>query len=142
MINEILRRHKGGILDGGVPNPPLDVVCQLVGKATASITPNVQRKGFRNTGLTLAIDGSEDGDLSPDLRKLFKDHGQDLTVRDEDIARFNNPQPVEEKSKVAQAFEILCADAAKAKEEEFEFDEDFDFDFKPSKKKKQKREER
>ena len=140
MIQEILRRHKEGVLDGGVPNPDLGVVCQLVSKAAMSITPNVQRKGFRSTGLTLAIDGSEDHDLSPELRKLLRDHGEDLTLRPEDISRFTSPEPTEAKSKVAQVFEILCADALKAKEQEFEFDENFDFNFKPAKKKK--REER
>ena len=119
MIQEILRRHREGVLDGGVPNPSLETICQLVSKAAESITPNVQRSSFRNTGLTLPIDGSADHQLSPDFKTLLDNHGQDLSARPADIARFSNPQPTETKSAIAQAFEILCADAQKAKQEEF-----------------------
>ena len=72
MIGEILNRHRDGTLEGGIPNPSLGDICQLVSKAAASITPNVQRRAFTNTGLTLPVDGSEDGALSPELKKLFR----------------------------------------------------------------------
>ena len=120
MIQEILRRHREGVLDSGVPSLSLITVCQLVSKAAESITPNVQRRSFRNTGLMLPIDGSTNHELSSDFKKLHDNHGQDLTVRPEDIARFNNPKPTETKSGIAQAFQILCADAQKAKQEEFD----------------------
>ena len=94
MINEILERHRNGTLSSGVPNPTLEVVCQLLSKAAAAVTPNVQRRAFKNTGLTVAVDGSEDEELSANLKKLFRDHGQDLVVRPEDEARFSSTQPL------------------------------------------------
>ena len=72
MIEEIISRHRDGILEDGVPNPTLEVVCGLVAKAAKAITPAVQRRAFRNTGVTLAVDGSEDDDMCPSLKDLFQ----------------------------------------------------------------------
>ena len=117
MINEILGRHREGTLAGGVPNPSLPVMCQLVGKAALAITPNIQRRSFRNTGVTLNIDGSEDDELSPNLKKLFLDHNQDLLLRPEDIKRFTS-QPANKPS-FAKIFKQLCFDGKKEKPKEF-----------------------
>lgn len=119
MIGEILNRHRDGTLEGGIPNPSLGDICQLVSKAAASITPNVQRRAFTNTGLTLPVDGSEDGALSPELKKLFAEHGQDLLLRPDDLARFSSTEPASSKPAVSKIFEVLCGDAQNFKQEEF-----------------------
>ena len=119
MIKEILERHGNGTLEMGIPNPTLEVVCQLLSKAAAHITPNVQKRSFKNTGLTVAVDGSEDDQLSPNLKKLLRDHGLDLVVRLEDEARFINTQPITTTPTIAKIFQVLCGNAEKAKEEEF-----------------------
>ena len=106
MINKILSRHREGNLAGGVPNPSLPVMCQLVGKAALAITPSLQRRSFRNTGVTLNVDGSEDDELSPNLKKLFHDHNQDLQLRPEDIERFRSQSA--SKPSVAKIFQQLC----------------------------------
>lgn len=117
MIKEILSRHREGNLAGGVPNPSVSVMCQLVGKAALAVTPSVQRRSFRNTGVTLNVDGSEDDELSPNLKKLFLDHNQDMQLRPEDIARFRS-QP-SNKPSVAKIFKGLCFAGKKLKTEEF-----------------------
>lgn len=118
MINEIVSRHKDGILDNGVPNPSLDVVCSLVSKASNAITHAVQRRSFRDTGLTLAVDGSEDDELCPAVKDLFRKHNQDPKLYDGDLSRFMSHQEPA-KSTIPKVFEILCADASKLKTEEF-----------------------
>ena len=118
MIDEIVSRHKDGILDNGVPNPSLDVVCGLVSKASKAITPAVQRRSFRDTGLTLAVDGSEDDELCPVVKDLFRKHNQDPKLYDGDLSHFMSPhEPA--KSAIPKVFQILCADAAKLPTEEF-----------------------
>ena len=73
MIEEIIERHRDGETTSGVPNPSLPTICELVAKAAASIMPNVQRRAFKHTGLTLATDGSEDcQELSRNLKELSK----------------------------------------------------------------------
>ena len=119
LIKEILRQHAEGTLDGGVPNPSLEVICQLVGKAALSITPNVQRRAFKLTGVTLAVDGSEDHEMSNDLKKLLKDHGQDVTLRPEDVASFIRNEEEVMKPTIPKIFQVLCVNAQKAKPEEF-----------------------
>ena len=121
MIGEILHRHQNGTLEGGIPNPSLEVMCQLVYKAAACITPKVQRRAFRNTGLTLPVDGSEDNELSPELKKLFGEYGQDLVLRPEDLARFSSAEAIPTRPSIGKIFKVLCSDAQslKLKEEEF-----------------------
>ena len=58
----------------------LEVICELVAKAATAITPNVQRRAFRNTGLTLAVDGSEDKKLSVSLKSLFSQQNVDAVL--------------------------------------------------------------
>jgi hypothetical protein len=119
MINEIVTRHRDGNIEEGVPNPSLEAVCSLVASAARDITPKVAKKAFRNTGLTLAIDGSEDEALSPSLKSLLANHNQDPKLREEDLARFSSPQPPTP-SPMAKIFQVLCGDATKLKKEDFQ----------------------
>lgn len=122
MIEEIISRHRDGILEDGVPNPTLEVVCGLVAKAAKAITPAVQRRAFRNTGVTLAVDGSEDDDMCPSLKDLFRKHDQDPQLHLEDLSRFMMLQPSPAKTAMPKIFEVLCGDASKLKTEEFSFE--------------------
>ena len=119
MIREILTRHRNGTLDVGVSNPSLEVICKLVAKAATSVTPNVQCKAFWLTGLTLPVDGSQDHELSPELKKLLDDHGQDIQVHPEDLARFSSTKEVATKPTISKIFQVLCGDAQKLKQEGF-----------------------
>jgi hypothetical protein len=121
MTEEIITRHRNGDTKNGVPNPSLETMCMLVAKAAAAITPNVQRRAFQHTGLTLAIDGSEDNQLSPNLTALLQQHHEDPVPRPHDLPRFISEeeirfiQPI-----ISKIFHVLCADASKAKTEEFD----------------------
>ena len=115
MLDQILRRHSQGTLDGGIPNPSLEEMCAMLARAGRKITCNVQRRSFQLTGVTVAVDGSEDHLMSPELKELLNDHGQDLQLRSEDLARFTT-RPDQTISKV---FQLLCGDAPKLQEEEF-----------------------
>ena len=129
MIEKIVRRHQEGNLEEGIPNPSLEEMCQLVSKAALAVTPKVQQRAFRNTGVTLAIDGSEDDQLTPFLKKLLQKHNQSLVVTKDDLKRFMSPAPTIQKSPMARIFEVLCGDAAEMKKEEFMYEQ-------PSKKRK------
>ena len=121
MAHEIIDRHRNGEMKSGVPNPSLETVCTLVAKAAASITPKVQRRAFRNTGLTLATDGSEDEkELSANLSDLLKKFHQD-PVPGDDFSRsfFSREEIRHQPPTLGKVFRVLCADAAKMKEEEF-----------------------
>ena len=123
MIRQILERHAKGELSAGIPNPSLQQVCELVAKAATYVTPNVQRKAFKQTGLTLATDGSEDEkELSSNLKDLLQNFKFDLVSRSEDVVtaffsetKIQNREP----PSIAKIFKTFCADAAKAKVEDF-----------------------
>ena len=120
MANEIFTRHRNGEMRSGVPNPSLSTMCVLVAKAAAAITPKVQARAFKNTGLTLALDGSEDHLLSPNNKEFLRQHQQDPVPRAEFSSRFFNREEIRiNPPSIARVFKILCADAAKAKEDEF-----------------------
>ena len=96
-------------------------MCRLVAKAAASITPNVQRRAFKHTGLTLAPDGSEDDQLSYNLRNLLQKYHQDPVPRPHDLPKFIAEEEIRiRERKIAKIFKILCADASKAKTENFD----------------------
>ena len=121
MTEEIITRHRKGMTQGGIPNPTLETMCRLVAKAAASITPNVQRRAFKHTGLTLATDGSEDDQLSHNLRNLLQKYNQDPVPRPHDLPRFLSEEEIYfRETKIAKIFKGLCADAAKAKTETFD----------------------
>ena len=122
MIEKIVRRHQEGNLEEGIPNPSLEEMCLLVSKAALAVTPKVQRRAFRNTGVTLAVDGSEDDQLSPFLKKLLNKHEQSLVVTENDLKRFMCPAPQIRKSPMARIFEVLCGDAETMKTEEFMYE--------------------
>ena len=119
MIRKILNRHRDGTLDEGVPNPSLEVICELVAKAATSVTAKVQRKAFRLTGLTLPVDGSEDHDMSLELKKLLDDHGQDIQVHPEDLTCFSSTKEVATKPTMSKIFQTLFSDPKILKQEEF-----------------------
>ena len=120
MTEEIVERHRRGEMKNGVPNPSLEAICRLVAKAAASITPNVQRRAFQHTGLTLATDGSEDSQLSRSLTELLQTHHQDPIPRPHDLPRFLSLVEIRfEQPSIKNIFKNLCADASKAKEELF-----------------------
>ena len=121
MTEEIVNRHRNGETHNGIPNPSLETVCELVSRAAKAITPKVQRRAFRNTGVTLASDGSEDQELSANLAELLRHHQQDPTPRADFSAKFFNRQEIRfNQPTIAKIFKTLCADAAKLKEEEFQ----------------------
>ena len=121
MAREIIERHRNGEMKTGVPNPSLETMCTLVAKAAASITPSVQRRAFRNTGLTLATDGSEDRELSRNLSDLLTRFGQDPTPGPNFSSQFFSQEEIRaHPPSLGKIFRVLCADATKAKEEEFQ----------------------
>ena len=121
MAEEIVSRHRNGEMKSGVPNPSLPVMCTLVAKAAASITPKVQQRAFKNTGLTLAIDGSEDHLLAKNNLDFLRQHNQDPVPSAAFSTQFFNREEIRTHSpSIAKIFNILCANASKAKEEEFQ----------------------
>ena len=121
MAEEIISRHRNGEMRSGVPNPSLPTMCTLVAKAVASITPKVQQRAFKNTGLTLAIDGSEDHLLSKNNLDFLRQHNQDPVPRADFSPQFFNREEIRSHPPcIVKIFKILCADASKAKEEEFQ----------------------
>ena len=122
MITNIIARHRDGNLEDSVPNPSLTEVCQLVGKAACAVTPAVQRKAFRATGVTLAIDGSEDSQLTKPLRDLLEKHNQTPVVSAANLHRFMAPAAPDKKTSMTKIFEILYADAEASKSSEFRHD--------------------
>lgn len=124
MIGQILQRHRMGNLSDGIPNPTLEQMCELVSRAAAFITPAVQRKAFKQTGLTLATDGSQDdAELSPELKALLRKYNLDLVPTDEYVSTqfFSRTaiRYVDVEPSIQGVFKQLCADAAKAKFDEF-----------------------
>ena len=121
MAEEIVSRHRNGEMRSGVPNPSLSTMCTLVAKAVSSITPKVQQRAFKNTGLTLAIDGSEDHLLSKNNLDFLRQHNQDPVPRASFSSQFFNHEEIRTNPpSIAKIFKILSADASKAKEEEFQ----------------------
>ena len=121
MAREIVDRHRNGEMQNGVPNPSLPVFCALVAKATDAITPKVQSRAFKNTGLTLAINGSEDDMLSKPLKELLQKFHLDPVPRRDFSASFFNREEIRIRlPSLGKIFRILCADASKGKEEEFQ----------------------
>ena len=121
MTREIVERHRNGETRNGVPNPSLETVCELVARAASAITPKVQRRAFRNTGLTLAPDGTEDSELCPNLATLLKQHNQDPVPRAEFTSKFFSRTEIRSvQPTIAKIFKVLCADAEKGKVEEFQ----------------------
>lgn len=124
MTREIVERHRRGETRNGVPNPSLETVCELVSRATASITPRVQRRAFRHTGLTLAPDGSEDlekSGLSKNLAELLRSQKQCPVPDAEFSKRFFSRQVIRStQPTLTKVFRVLCADAARVKVEEFQ----------------------
>ena len=100
-------------------------MCQLVAKAAAYITPNVQRKAFKQTGISLATDGSEDAkELSRSLKDLLGKHNLDLVPKKEDLTTaFFAPTEIKNPPSMTNIFKVLCADAGKSKKVE-EFDKE------------------
>jgi hypothetical protein len=120
MISEIVNRHRDGNLKDGVPNPTLEMICQLVAKAATAITPNVQRRAFRNTGLTLAVDGSEDNQLSPSLKSLFSKHNEDAILRHDSFTDYLSRSIISAKRPtIAKIFQVLFDDFELMKPEDF-----------------------
>ena len=121
MINQILKRHREGNLSDGIPNPSLEQICELVSRAAAFITPAVQQKAFKHTGLTLATDGSQDDQLSPELKALLSKFNLDLVPSEEQIStHFFSRTPIRHvEPSMTGVLKQLCADAQKAKTEEF-----------------------
>jgi len=48
---------------GNPAPPPLEVVCEWIEKAWASISPDIIRKSFKICGITTKVDGSEDDEI-------------------------------------------------------------------------------
>ena len=120
MTQALIERHRSGDTKNGIPNPSLDAICRLVAKAATAITPNVQRRAFRHTGLTLATDGSEDDQLSRSLSDLLQKHHQDPVPRPLDLPRFISLNEIRfHQPSIEKIFKIFCADASKAKNEDF-----------------------
>ena len=122
MIKQILKRHRAGNLSDGIPNPSLEEMCQLVFLAAGFVTPAVQRKAFKHTGLTLATDGSEDDkELSSELKALLKKYDLDLIPSDEGVTTefFSRTAIKYVEPSMKGVLKQLCADAAKGKSEEF-----------------------
>jgi hypothetical protein len=121
MTEEILSRHRRGETKNGIPNPSLEQMCSLVFKAASFITPNVQRRSFEHTGLTLAVDGGEDNKLSPELSDLFRRFGEDPVPRADFRPHFYSQEEISEsRPSIAKIFRNLCIEGAKAKEEDFQ----------------------
>ena len=122
MIRQILQRHRAGNLSDGIPNPSLEQICELVSRAAAFITPAVQRKAFKATGLTLATDGSEDeAELCPEVKALLLKYNMNLVPSEEQVTtEFFSRTPIRHvEPSMKGILKQLSADAAKAKEEEF-----------------------
>ena len=121
MTQEILNRHRQGETKTGVPNPTLETMCRLVHKAAGSITSNVARRAFKNTGLTLAIDGSEDDQLSPNLSELLRRFGEDPVPRFDFRGNFFSRDEIRHtRPSIWKIFRTLCSETSKGKEEEFQ----------------------
>ena len=91
-------------------------------KADSFCTPSVQRKAFKQTGITIATDGSEDDlELSKNLKALLGKFNESLVPTPQNkFELFSRMEPTfKPPVSMVGIFRILCAGAQKKNEQEF-----------------------